>query len=73
VNEVTHQIHNVSEVMDRLNDNMSDVAEASDKVGAVSNRNAQSVKQLLDSTNDLTNVTDELCEVSEKLQSVINK
>ena len=52
---------------------MSDVASATDRVDSVSTSNANSVKQLLTATEDITSVMNELCEVSEKLQIVINK
>jgi|GEM_PF-960324 len=73
VKGVTQQIHDVSGIITRLNDDMKRVTSATDKVGEVTKANSDSVAHLLKSTKDLGEMTDKLCEVSEKLQEVVNK
>ncbi len=73
VKEVTQQIHDVSGIISRLNEDMQGVASATARVGAVTQANSESVGHLLKSTRDLTEMTDDLCAVSEKLQEVVNK
>lgn len=73
VNDVSHQIHNVSMVINKLNENMSGVSQATDNVNKISLGNAESVEHLLESTRNLSKITQLLSEDSIKLQEVVNK
>lgn len=73
VQEVTHQIKELSTVISQLNKDMKGVASASEKVGITTSENNRSVVGLLSSTRALSDMTDELCDMSDKLQDVINK
>ena len=73
VNEVSQQIHNVSMVINKLNENMSGVSQATENVNMISLDNAKSVEHLLESTRNLSKITQLLSEDSIKLQEVVNK
>jgi methyl-accepting chemotaxis protein len=73
VNDVSQQIHNVSMVINKLNDNMSGVSLATENVNKISMGNAEFVEQLLESTRNLSKITQLLSEDSIKLQEVVNK
>ena len=73
VQEVTHQIRELSTVISQLNEDMIGVASASEKVGTTTSDNNRSVVGLLASTRALSDMTDELCEMSDKIQDVISK
>lgn len=72
-NDVSHQIHNISMVINKLNENMSGVSTATENVNKISLGNAESVEKLLESTRNLSEITKLLSEDSIKLQEVVNK
>tara|TARA_R110001592_G_scaffold323435_1_gene602672 strand:- start:8578 stop:10032 length:1455 start_codon:yes stop_codon:yes gene_type:complete len=73
VNAVSQQIRNVSMVINKLNENMSGVSNATENVNKISLGNAESVEHLLESTRNLSKITQLLSEDSIKLQEVVNK
>ena len=73
VNDVSQQIHNVSKVINKLNENMNGVSKATENVNGISQRNAQSVEKLLESTRNLSKITQLLSDDSIKLQEVVKK
>lgn len=73
VNDVSIQIHNVSQVINKLNENMNGVFKATENVNTISLANEHSVEELLESTRDLSRITNLLREDSIKLQEVVNK
>jgi methyl-accepting chemotaxis protein len=73
VNDVSQQIHNVSKVINKLNENMGGVSHATENVNLISKQNAESVEKLLESTRNLTKITELLSEDARKLQEVVNK
>jgi methyl-accepting chemotaxis protein len=73
VNDVSQQIHNVSMVINKLNENMSSVSNATENVNKISLGNSASVEHLLESTSNLSKITQLLSEDSIKLQEVVNK
>lgn len=72
VNDVSQQIHNVSKVINKLNENMGGVSHATENVNEISKQNADSVEKLLESTRNLTKITQLLSEDAIKLQEVVN-
>jgi methyl-accepting chemotaxis protein len=73
VQDVTRQIHEVADIIARLNGEMSKVAAATNNVESVSRTNSDSVQNLLESTQDLIQVTDQLSHASHRLQEVVYK
>lgn len=71
--EVSQQIHNVSKVINKLNENMNGVSLASENVNKISLGNAKSVDELLESTRNLSDITRLLREDSIQLEEVVNK
>lgn len=71
--EVSEQIEKVSKVINKLQDNMTQVSAASQNVGEVNNNNAHAVIHLLESIQNLSTMTTKLSDVSEKLANVVNK
>ncbi|WP_197486089.1 hypothetical protein, partial [Oleiphilus sp. HI0061] len=71
--EVSEQIEKVSKVINKLQDNMTQVSAASQNVGEVNNNNAYAVIHLLESIQNLSTMTTKLSDVSEKLANVVNK
>lgn len=72
VKDVSSNIRDLVDIVERLNQNMKAVAEATDKVEMTSSVNATSVASLITANSDLSQMSDELCEVSDKLQGVVN-
>jgi methyl-accepting chemotaxis protein len=71
--EVSDQIQNVSNVINKLQANIEQVSIASKNVAEVNNSNAHAVMHLLESTQDLSSMTENLNDVSQKLENVVNK
>ena len=72
VKDVSNNIRDLIDIVQRLNDNMEGVAAATEKVETISSSNAHSVDSLVNANQDLSLMSEELCEVSDKLHDVVH-
>lgn len=73
VKGVTQKMQHISGMVQKLNDDMAQVTQATDNISVISTNNVTTVDQFLHSSQELASMAQELNDVAAKLQDVIQQ